>query len=76
MGKIVFWLVVVFVALFAVRIANAGKARRRAQAAADAAPAALPMVRCGQCGVYLPRADALPDSDGFRCGDGGCGKRH
>jgi uncharacterized protein len=70
MGKIIFWLVVVFVALTVLRIANAAKARRGQ--GTGSRPAALPMVRCGQCGVYLPRADAVPASDGFRCGGGGC----
>ena len=81
MGKVAFWLVVVFGALFVVRIINAGKARQRARdarSAAPAAPAAMPMVQCRECRVYLPRADAVPVADGFRCGDGGgcCGKRH
>jgi len=78
MGKIAFWLVVVFGALFVVRIINAGKARQRARDARSPPPAAMPMVQCRECRVYLPRADAVPVADGFRCrdGGGGCGKRH
>jgi len=36
MGKVVFWLVVVFVALFALRIANAAKNRQRGSGAPPA----------------------------------------
>jgi len=75
MGKVVFWLVVVFGALFVLRIVNANKARQRANAARNAAPAGVPMVQCRECGVFIPRGEALPAADGFRCGDGSCGKR-
>jgi hypothetical protein len=73
MGKIVFWLVVVFVALFALRIVNAAKARERRGGAAPA-QGGVPTVRCRDCGVFLPRAEAVPAGDGFRCGDA-CGGR-
>lgn len=66
MGKVVFWLVVVFVALFALRIANAAKNRSRG-GGAPPAPGGVPTVRCDRCGVFLPRADAVPAGDGFRC---------
>ncbi len=47
MGKIVLWIVVVFVVLFALRLINAGKARRRADAARrGGTPPDVPMVRC------------------------------
>ena len=73
MGKVVFWLVVVFVALFALRIANAAKNRQRGSGAPPA-PGGVPTVRCAECGVFLPRADAVPAGDGFRCADQ-CGNR-
>jgi hypothetical protein len=73
MGKVVFWLVVVFVALFALRIVNAAKARGR-NSGARPAPGGVPTVRCGECGVFLPRAEAIPAGDGFRCSEG-CGAR-
>lgn len=73
MGKLIFWLVVIFVALFALRLVNAGKARRRADAQRPPA-AGLPMVKCRECGVFLPRADALAMGDDYRCRDG-CGNR-
>jgi len=78
-GKIIVWIVVVFVILFVLRLINAGKARRtadrRAQAAAEKTAAAA-MVRCAECGVFLPKADALPSPKGFRCGDAACARRH
>jgi hypothetical protein len=73
MGKIVFWLVVVFVALFALRIANAAKARERS-ARSRPAPGGVATVRCRDCGVFLPRAEAIAAGEGFRCGEG-CGAR-
>lgn len=79
MGKIIFWLVVIFVVLFGVRVVNATRlhARRRAAAEAQrkAAATAQPMVRCSECGVYLPKAEALPAGTGFHCPPGACGHR-
>jgi uncharacterized paraquat-inducible protein A len=79
MSKIIFWLVVVFVVLFALRLVNVAKARRGGaseqpkrgqQTAADA------MVRCSECGIFLPKAEAVASPRGFRCGDPGCAQRH
>jgi hypothetical protein len=66
MGKIVFWIVVVFVALFALRLVNAAKARQRNDGVRSP-PGSVPTVRCTQCGVFLPRADAIAAGEGFRC---------
>jgi uncharacterized protein len=72
MGKVVFWIVVVFVLLLGLRLFNAGKAKRRAQ---DAGRTKVEtMVRCAKCGVFLPQADARPLADGFVC-DPGCTAR-
>lgn len=72
MGKIIFWLVVVFVALFALRIYNAAKARKgAARRSKGHAPPQL-MVRCVQCGVYLPEPDARTTAHGYRCRDPVC----
>ena len=76
MGKVILWIVVVFAALFGLRLLNAAKAKRRADLARRVdTPAAEPMVRCVRCGVFLPRADATPAADGFGCGDPGCAQR-
>ncbi len=76
MGKVIFWIVLIFGVLFALRLYNAAKGRRRADApqkkAAAKPPAAEAMVRCARCGVYLPRADAKPAGGGFQCGDPKC----
>ena len=76
MSKLVFWIVVVVGVLLGVRLLNAAKARRRREAprtaTGKAAGATEPMVRCARCGVYLPRADALPVAAGFTCGDARC----
>jgi len=30
------------------------------------------LVRCVQCGAYVPRGNALPGPEGFRCGESSC----
>lgn len=75
MGKIVFWLVVVFAVLFVLRLVNASKARQRREAGRRQAPAGMPMVQCRDCGVYLPKIEAMPAGDAFRCPEGTCGRR-
>ena len=76
MGKVIFWIVLIFGVLFGLRLLNAAKARRRANLArqgdAPKPPLSEPMVRCARCGVYLPRADAKAVPDGFHCGDAKC----
>ncbi len=77
MGKVIFWIVVVFVVLLGLRILNMGAAKRRARESGTAkgpAPGDT-MVRCSNCGVYLPKADALPAPGGYVCGDPGCAPR-
>jgi hypothetical protein len=74
LGKIIFWLVVVFVVLFALRLYNVAKARRgRPNPRADT-PAS--MVRCVRCGVFLPKPDAVETATGYRCRDPACDARH
>jgi uncharacterized protein len=77
MGKIILWIVVVFAVLFALRLVNAAKAKHRADLARRGGTTqAEPMVRCARCGVFLPRADALPAPGGFTCGDARCARRN
>jgi hypothetical protein len=78
MAKVIAWLVLIFVVLFALRIINARKARSRSAGAAAAGAgeiASQPMVRCERCGVFLPRSDALPVAGGYACADSECAKR-
>ena len=79
MGKVVFWILIVFAALLALRVLNAAKARRRADDTKRAAnarePVADTMVRCVRCGVFLPRADAKDNAAGPTCSDPACVNR-
>ncbi|MCC6196739.1 MAG: hypothetical protein IT518_19980 [Burkholderiales bacterium] len=72
MAKIILWIVVVFVILFALRLYNAAKARARRPRHGPPQSAAQAMVRCVQCGVYLPRPDARAATNGYRCQAPGC----
>ena len=76
MGKVVFWIVVVFAVLLGLRLLNFAKARRRADEAKAAGKAAGPvadaMVRCIRCGVFLPRAEAQTSVSGPTCSDPAC----
>lgn len=72
MGKIIFWMVVVFALLFAVRLWNASKAKSRRDAAAGRPADAQSMVQCSQCGVFLPKGEARLVDQAYRCQDGGC----
>jgi hypothetical protein len=74
MGKIIFWLVVFFVALLALRLVNVTNSRGRAEGGSrepkrkrDTAT-----VRCVNCGVYLPKAEAIEGPRGALCGDPKC----
>ncbi len=70
MSKIIFWIVVVFVLLFAWRMWNVAKARARDARSKTVSPEK--MVKCVVCGVFLPVADAKPSATGFRCADSAC----
>ena len=77
MGKVVFWLVVTFAVLLGLRLLTVAKAKRE-RSQRDAANRAErdrlgePMVRCAECGVFLPKAEALPVPQGFHCREGQC----
>ena len=71
MSKVIFWIVVVFVVLFAIKLIGAAQAKKRRERD-NAAGVAGPMVRCDKCGVFLPRTDAVRIGDTFRCNDKAC----
>lgn len=76
MGKVIFWLVLVFAVLLVLRLINSSKARKaRDDDVRRAEPARVPMVRCVECGVFLPQIDALTGPKGPRCGDEQCKQR-
>jgi predicted secreted protein len=74
MAKIIAWLILIFVVLFALRMIGLRNARirRRAEGKAPSAPAAEPMVRCVRCGVFLPRNEARAVGDGYACARATC----
>jgi len=73
MGKLIFWIVVIFGVLLVARLLNAAAARRRT--GAGAAREASPMVRCVRCGTFVPRTEAVAVAGGHACGDRDCGAR-
>jgi hypothetical protein len=74
-GKVIFWLVVVFIVLFALRLINASKHRARNGERAGRASEVGAMARCVDCGVYLPSVDATAGPRGPLCGDAKCLER-
>ena len=73
MGKVVFWIVIVFAVLMVLRMINLGKQKSGRKAAASPKPAeAEPMVRCTRCGVYMPRSEAMLIGNALRCRDKNC----
>jgi len=76
--KLLLWVIVIVVALLALRLVNIAAATRRNASAGDATPRgarADKMVRCVRCGVYVPSADAKPGPDGLTCGEPLCLKQ-
>ena len=78
MGKIVFWLIIVFAVLLVLRLVNTAQSRdRRGWASAGGKSRKQDeMVRCVDCGVYLPSADARTGPKGPLCGDPQCVRSH
>jgi hypothetical protein len=77
MTKIVAWLILIFVVLLALRMISMrnNRARRRAPNPGKPVSAGDPMVRCVNCGVFLPRAEARAVNEEFACADGQCARR-
>jgi hypothetical protein len=77
MGKLIFWLVAFFAVLLVLRLVNAAahRARNRNAGGRAARPPDAAMIRCVDCGVYLPRADAVAGPRGPLCGDPQCAHR-
>ena len=72
MGKIIFWLVVFFVALLALRLVNAANSRGDGASREPKGKRDTATVRCVNCGVYLPKAEAIEGPRGTVCGDPKC----
>ncbi len=80
MGKIIFWIVVFFLVLLALRLLSVHKAKSDARDESDAskhrkrddAAADDTMVRCASCGVFIPKAQSVMAKSGISCGDAKC----
>ena len=82
MGKVIFWILVVFAVLFLLRLYNFRQMQRKDKAEAkradgDPASGTTPppgenMVRCARCGIFLPRSEALLIGGSIRCRDRTC----
>ena len=72
MSKIIAWLILIFIVLFALRMIGLRNARKRRAETPHNDKSGAPMVRCIRCGVFLPRADAAKVSGGYACADGQC----
>jgi len=73
--KLLLWVILIGVALLALRLVNVAAAKRRNDAARGASAKdarADKMVRCVRCGVYLPSVDAKRGPDGLTCGEPAC----
>ena len=89
MGKIIFWIVVFFLALLALRLVSVHKTRNEQRDRDDESrdkpddpnrkrddkPATDAMVKCERCGVFTPKANAVMNRGGWICGDESCAQK-
>ena len=88
MGKIIFWIVVFFLVLLALRLVSVHKTRNEQRdrddensdkpedplRKRDDKPATDAMVKCERCGVFTPKANAVMKRGGWACVDERCAK--
>ena len=72
MGKVIFWIIIIFAVLLVLRIFNMRQQKKKRARDASAPKPAQAMVRCARCGVYLPRSEALLIEGTLRCHDRDC----
>ena len=75
MGKVIFWMVVVFAVLLCLRLYNAAQQKKRERRDAPPSPGTgtgEAMVRCTRCGIFLPRSEAQLVEGKIRCRDEAC----
>ena len=84
MGKIIFWIIVFFLVLLALRLVSVhqtrkdSKQRREDDGAKDKrddTPANENMVKCSRCGVFTPKSSSVMTATGVACNDAGCRHR-
>ncbi len=73
MGKILFWAVVIIGVLFVTRLLAHQAAKREVsrdkpkKTKPESLGKAEEMVRCANCGVYMPTSEAIKQNDKFWC---------
>jgi uncharacterized protein len=67
--KILIFLIAIVFLLWLLRKSSTRRAPPPPPAPRDAAATPQPMLACAQCGVHLPRDEALPGRGGVFCGD-------
>ena len=68
--KILIFLVAVVLLLWLLRKSSTRRTTaRKPRPPGDASVAAQPMLACAQCGVHLPKDEALPGRGGVFCGE-------
>ena len=89
MGKVIFWIVVFFLVLLALRLVSVHKTRNEQRdrdeenrdkaddpkRERDDTPASDAMVKCESCGVFTPKANAVMRRGGWICGDERCAQK-
>jgi hypothetical protein len=84
LGKVIFWIVVFFLVLLALRLVSVYKARDDAKDSKkndkpsnmrDDKPADDSMVKCVECGVFMPKTTSLMKAKGWSCRDANCSNR-
>jgi uncharacterized protein len=71
-GKVIFWIVIIFVVLFCLRMYNVGQQKKRERRDAPLSGPGETMVRCTRCGIFLPRSEAQMVEGKIRCRDKDC----
>jgi uncharacterized protein len=67
--KILIFLVAVVLLLWLLRKSSLRRTKRQRPPPPEATGAPQPMLACAQCGVHLPRDEALPGRGGVFCGE-------
>ena len=86
MGKIIFWIVVFFLVLLALRLVSVHKTRQdakdlrddeasNAKSKRDDTPAQDSMIKCSRCEVFVPKSTTVMTPTGLACHDAACRHR-
>ncbi|MBC7708898.1 MAG: hypothetical protein H7203_02475 [Rhizobacter sp.] len=86
MGKIIFWIIVFFLVLLALRLVSVHKTRQdakdrrddeahQAKNQRDDTPAQDTMIKCARCAVFVPKSTTVLTPTGLACNDSACRNR-